>query len=258
MATWTKASSKSKAAATGPPEDDRYIRHRQIPGHQKQVPRYARDDNKNWVEDIGRPWVSKRLTVDALAAWYIFRGGRIMRNSVGWVAVACCVLILGRAVMTTPAAEQNKLAQQASGQKTTLPSTAEISDAVMKELSPLLDELQATANAHDTDRFMALYSKGEGLVAVFNGEEIRGWDNLYAQQLKWWNHGKSDVVYTERGTPEILVLGPDAAVVTLIEESTRTGADGTPAKNQFAISMVWKKHSHDGWKMVYSHESTVH
>ena len=181
-----------------------------------------------------------------------------MRNSVGWVAVACCVLILGRAVMTTPAAEQNKLAQQASGQKTTLPSTAEISDSVMKELVPLLDELQATANAHDTDRFMALYSKGEGLVAVFNGEEIRGWDNLYAQQLKWWNHGKSDVVYTERGLPEIMVLGPDAAVVTMLVESTRTGGGRNPVRESFVISMVWKKRLQDGWKMVYSHESTVH
>jgi ketosteroid isomerase-like protein len=147
---------------------------------------------------------------------------------------------------------------RASGQKTTLPSTVEIADSVTKELTPLLDELQAAANAHDTDRFMAFYSKGEGLVAVFNGEEIRGWDNLYSQQLKWWNHGQSNVVYTERGIPEILVLGPDVAVVTLIEESTRTAADGTPAKNQFAISMVWKKFVQGGWKLVYSHESTVH
>ncbi len=134
---------------------------------------------------------------------------------------------------------------------------AEKNLSVTKELTPLLDELQAAANAHDTDRFMAFYSKGEGLVAVFNGEEIRGWDNLYAQQLKWWNHGKSDVAYTERGAPEFTVLGPDAAVVTLIEDSTRTGADGKPAKNEFAISMVWQKLG-EGWKIVYSHESTVH
>jgi ketosteroid isomerase-like protein len=173
-----------------------------------------------------------------------------MKKLVGWVVVACCVFLLG-------AAGQNK-PTQATGQKTALPSTAEISESVSKELEPLLDELQAAANAHDTDRFMALYIKGEGLVAVFNGEEMRGWDNLYAQQLKWWNHGKSDVVYAQRAAPEIFVLGPDAAVVTLLLDSTRTAADGSTVKNQFAISMVWRKFIQGGWKMVYSHESTVH
>jgi ketosteroid isomerase-like protein len=151
--------------------------------------------------------------------------------------VACCVLVGGWAEST--ASTQRSL-------------------TVSEQLWPLLDELQAAANAHDTDRFMALYIKGEGLVGVFNGEEIRGWDNLYAQQLKWWNHGKSDVVYTQRATPEIFVLGPDAAVVTLLLDSTRTAADGSTVKNQFAISMVWKKFIQGGWKMVYSHESTVH
>ncbi len=142
--------------------------------------------------------------------------------------VACCVLL----AVPARAAGQSAAAPQASGPKTTLPSTAEISDSVTEQLTPLLDELQAAANAHDTDRFMALYSKGEGLVAVFNGAEIRGWDNLYAQQLKWWNHGKSDVVYTERGAPDILVLGPDAAVVTLLLDSTRTAADGTAGEER--------------------------
>jgi ketosteroid isomerase-like protein len=158
--------------------------------------------------------------------------------------VACCILLA--------------VSPRASGQKTTLPSTVEISDSVTKELSPLLGELQAAANAHDTDRFMAFYIKGEGLVAVFNGEEIRGWDNLYAQQLKWWNHGKSDVVYTERGLTEIMALGPDAAVVTMPLDSTRSAADGSVSKNSFVISMVWRKSLQDGWQIVYSHESTVH
>jgi ketosteroid isomerase-like protein len=61
-----------------------------------------------------------------------------------------------------------------------------------------------------------------------------------------------------QGTPEIMVLGPDAAVVTLFESSTRTGADGKPSTIQLAISMVWQKYIQGGWKIVYSHESTVH
>ncbi|HEY0704686.1 MAG TPA: nuclear transport factor 2 family protein [Candidatus Acidoferrales bacterium] len=173
--------------------------------------------------------------------------------------VACCVLlaVVGRAEVK--AAGQNSPARQATfGEETGTLSREPIADAVTKQLAPLLNELQAAANAHDTDRFMAFYIKGDGLTAIFNGEAIRGWDNLYAQQLKWWNHGKIDAVYTMQGYREFMVLGPDAAVVTMFESSTRTGADGKPSENRFAISMVWQKLMQNGWKIVYSHESTVH
>jgi uncharacterized protein (TIGR02246 family) len=154
--------------------------------------------------------------------------------------VACCILL---AVPTRD-----------PGQMITLQNA---SADVERALRPLIGELQAAAGAHDTDRFMAFYARRADLVAVFNGEPIHGWEDLHAQQLKWWKNGKSDVVYTQRGAPEILVLGPDAAVVTLLLDSTRTGADGTASKNSFAISMVWKKLP-EGWRIVYSHESTVH
>jgi uncharacterized protein (TIGR02246 family) len=170
-----------------------------------------------------------------------------MENLVRWLVVLCCVLV-GWAETTTRA-EVNAAAQMITLQN----AAADVERA----LRPLLDELQAAANVHDTDRFMALYARRPDLIAVFNGEEIRGWDDLHAQQLKWWKNGKIDAVYTERGTAEFTVLGPDAAVVTLLEGSTRTGADGTAVKNEFAISMVWKKLL-EGWRIVYSHESTVH
>jgi uncharacterized protein (TIGR02246 family) len=171
-----------------------------------------------------------------------------MKNLVGWVVVACCVLVAGWAETATRAETK------AAGQMITLQNAAA---QVEQALRPLVDELQAAANAHDTDRFMALYARRAELIAVFNGEEFHGWDDLHAQQLKWWKNGKSDAVYTERGSPEFTVLGPDTAVVTLLEGSTRTGADGTAVKNEFAISMVWKKLL-EGWRIVYSHESTVH
>ena len=168
--------------------------------------------------------------------------------------VACCIW-LG---IAATAAGQAKPPQQATfGEATGTVSRAQVSNSVTKELMPLLDQLQAAANAHDTDRFMAFYIKGEGLTAVFNGEAIHGWDDLHAQQLKWWNHGKSDAVYTQSAAPEIFVLGPDAAVVTLLLDSSRTAADGATSKNSFAISMVWQKLP-QGWRIVYSHESTVH
>jgi ketosteroid isomerase-like protein len=172
-----------------------------------------------------------------------------MKNLAAWVVVACCVLVAGWAESATRAETK------AAGQMITLQNAAA---QVEQALRPLVDELQAAANAHDTDRFMALYARRAELIAVFNGEEFHGWDDLHAQQLKWWKNGKSDAVYTERGSPEFTVLGPDTAVVTLLLDSTRTAADGSTVKNQFAISMVWKKFIQGGWKLVYSHESTVH
>ena len=123
---------------------------------------------------------------------------------VGWVVVACCVLVAGWAETAIRAETK------AAGQMITLQNAAA---QVEQALRPLVDELQAAANAHDTDRFMALYARRAELIAVFNGEEFHGWDDLHAQQLKWWKNGKSDAVYTERGTPEFTVLGPDTAVV---------------------------------------------
>ena len=124
-----------------------------------------------------------------------------------------------------------------------------------EQLRPLLEELDAAANTRDTDRFMAAYLHQPTLIWLFNGVEIRGWDDLRAQQLKWWSGGKSDVVYSNRSAPEFTVLSPDAVIVTEMKESTRTLPDGTAGKNEFAISMVWQKLP-EGWKIVYGHEST--
>jgi ketosteroid isomerase-like protein len=183
--------------------------------------------------------------------WYSLGARKIMKT-LAITLVACCLLL------AIPTHAQDKPVPHAMfGAETGTVSRESVPASVTAQLTPLIGELQAAAGAHDTDRFMALYARRADLVAVFNGEEIRGWEDLHAQQLKWWKNGKSDVVYTPRGAPEILVLGPDAAVVTLLLDSTRTAADGTASKNSFAISMVWKKLP-EGWRMVYSHESTVH
>ena len=125
---------------------------------------------------------------------------------------------------------------------------------VQEQLRPLLAELDAAANARDTDRFMAAYLRQPSLIWLINGMEIHGWDDLRAQQLKWWNGGKSDVVFSDRSAPEFTVLSPDAVIVTEMKESTRTLPDGTTGKNEFAVSMVWQKLP-EGWKIVYGHES---
>ncbi len=155
-------------------------------------------------------------------------------------AVLIVVFVLG--FFAVPANAQSKSSSSASPQD---------------ELRPLIARLEAAANAHDTDKFLELYLRSPELVFVVNGDVIHGFDDLRAQQLKWWKNGKSDVVYTRRAEPEFTVISDKAVVVTLLIGSERTGADGKVAKNAAAISLVWQKFS-EGWRVVYTHESTEH
>lgn len=115
-------------------------------------------------------------------------------------------------------------------------------------------EMQRAADAHDTDRFMAPFARGPGLVFAVNGKVIHGWDALHAQQLKWWNHGKSDARYTQVGKLEVVALGPDAEVSTASFTSRRTGPDGKISTGSFVVTYIWKRLP-QGWRIVYGHES---
>lgn len=125
-----------------------------------------------------------------------------------------------------------------------------------REIEPLLDEMMVAANAHDTDRFLATYLHDSTLVFVFNGVVTVGFDNVRALQLKWWNGGKSGVVYSQVGSTDFLVLAPDVVVVTNPLASRRTTAAGEVQTGEFAVTMVWQKQRH-GWRIVRVHESTV-
>jgi ketosteroid isomerase-like protein len=129
-------------------------------------------------------------------------------------------------------------------------------ESVKQQLGPMLHEMDLAANAHDTDRFMKAYLHDPSLVFVIDGEVIHGWDDLRAQQLKWWNDGKTDVVYSTSGEPEIEQLTPSMAIVTETLVGTRTLPDGSSRKREFAVSMVWKKLP-EGWRIVYAHESSA-
>ena len=129
--------------------------------------------------------------------------------------------------------------------------------SVRRQIEPILQEQMLAANAHDTDRFMAAYLHGASLVFVFNGVVYNGWNDLEAQQLKWWNNGKSDVAYVQRGSAEFTVLSPDVAIVMSPLESRRTLPSGEVSLGQFAVTMVWQKRP-EGWRIVQAHESTVH
>ena len=93
-------------------------------------------------------------------------------------------------------------------------------------------------------------------VFVINGTVMNGWDAVRAQQLKWWNNGKSDVVYSYVGEPEFTVLSSDAAVVTERMSARRTLANGQTTTGELAVTMMMQKRP-EGWRAVQVHESTV-
>ncbi len=126
-----------------------------------------------------------------------------------------------------------------------------------QQIQRLLDDQVIAANAHDTDRFLVPYVHDSTLLFVFNGSMINGFAPLRAQQLKWWNNGKSDVAYRMAAAPTFMILSPTIVAVTEQLASSRTGADGRAAGNQFVVTMLWQRRA-DGWKIIQSHESTVH
>ena len=127
---------------------------------------------------------------------------------------------------------------------------------VRREIEPLLAEMLTAANAHDTDRFMTAYVRDPSFVFVINGTVMNGWESVRAQQLRWWNNGKSDVVYSYVGEPEFTVLSSDAAVVTERMSAHRTLANGQITTGELAVTMTMQKRP-DGWRAVQVHESTA-
>jgi len=136
-----------------------------------------------------------------------------------------------------------------------VPSPTELADA-RAAIEPMFQEMFAAANAHDTDRHLAAYLRSPSLTFVVNDQVIHGWDALRVQQLKWWQNGKSDAVYSVLGTPEYSMPAPDVVVQTYFLDSHRAGADGTAHGAHLGVTDVWRK-SGDGWRIVYAHESVV-
>jgi hypothetical protein len=85
---------------------------------------------------------------------------------------------------------------------------------------------------------------------------MNGWDAVRAQQLKWWNNGKSDVLYAYVGKPEFTVLSSDAAVVTERMSARRTLANGQTSTGELAVTMAMQKRP-EGWRAVQVHESSA-
>ncbi len=125
------------------------------------------------------------------------------------------------------------------------------------EVAAALEGMGEAANAHDVERHVGYYARTSQVTLIVDGEPLVGWTTIRDKQKEWWNNGKTDVVYQIQGAPEILDLAPNVMVTTLLMKAHRTLPSGEVREGRFAVSSIWKK-GPDGWKVVYSHESTTH
>jgi len=112
------------------------------------------------------------------------------------------------------------------------------------------------ANAHDVERHVGYYAHTRGVTLIVDGEAFVGWVTIRDKQKEWWNQGKTDVVYQPQGPPDFQELAPGVMVSTLLMTARRTLPSGEVKEGRFAVSSIWRKLP-EGWKIVYSHESTT-
>lgn len=128
------------------------------------------------------------------------------------------------------------------------------SSPAQQAIRPAMAKMFKAANEHDTDAFMATMVHSASLVFAINGDVIRGWDALHAQQLKWWDNGKSDAKYVQDGAPAFMALGPDVEIVTWPLVGSGTAHSGKAITSAFIVTYVWQRLP-QGWQIVYGHES---
>jgi hypothetical protein len=130
---------------------------------------------------------------------------------------------------------------------------------VRAEIMPLFTAMQAAANVHDAEAHLAFFVHDPQLTFVANGSEIRGWDNLLAQQKKWWPDGKiaptdeAHQPYRLAQGPAFQLFGPRLAMLTFVIDARRVYPDHV-MRRPIAVSQLWEKTA-DRWMIVYAHES---
>lgn len=130
----------------------------------------------------------------------------------------------------------------------------EVAPSIQAQLTPLLNEMLAAANAHDTDRFMAVYARSNELVVTFDDQTMRGWQTVRDQQFEWWDGGNSDAAYRLRSAPEITVITPDVVSTLQSMEVASTLPDGKKGSVLVVATSIWRKLP-EGWRIVVAHES---
>lgn len=124
------------------------------------------------------------------------------------------------------------------------------------EVGHALAQMGAAANAHDVEGHVGFYARDPAVMLIYDGEAIVGWEAIRDKQREWWQGGKTDVVYTVQGKPQFRVLSPSLVMSTLLMKSRRTTATGAVREGSFAVSSLWQKRA-EGWRVIYSHESST-
>jgi ketosteroid isomerase-like protein len=113
--------------------------------------------------------------------------------------------------------------------------------------------MNVAASKLDADTFMGWYWNSPSLVITFDGEVMRGWQNILAAQRGWWSDKKNGVRFTQARAPEIASQGCD--VVTTIQwMDVADPKSALPSK--LVITSVWRKRA-EGWRIVLAHESLM-
>jgi ketosteroid isomerase-like protein len=125
-----------------------------------------------------------------------------------------------------------------------------------QQVGSLLAEMEASANAHDTDRHLAAYSKDSALTFIINGEIIRGWEALRERQRQWWSDGKATGVYEYLGKPTFEAFGENLGPTTHLIAARASLADGQVRERQLAFTALWSRRP-EGWRIICAHESST-
>ena len=125
-----------------------------------------------------------------------------------------------------------------------------------QQVGTLLSEMEASANAHDTDRHLAAYSNDSALTFIINGEIIRGWEALREKQRRWWSDGKATGLYKYLGKPTFELLGKDLGLTTHLIAARASLPDGQVRERQLAFTALWSRRP-EGWRIIYAHESST-
>lgn len=64
--------------------------------------------------------------------------------------------------------------------------------------------MNVAASKLAADTFMVRYWNSPSLIITFDGEVMRGWQNILAAQRGWWSDKQSGVRFTEVREPEIV------------------------------------------------------
>jgi uncharacterized protein (TIGR02246 family) len=114
-------------------------------------------------------------------------------------------------------------------------------------------EVSQAATARDVNRFMNYLQRDSGLVIVFNGEMVTGWEAAAEAQRVYWAQLFRAAYNVEK--TEVTVLSPDIAIATNTGTALEVPRIGEHRSGRFVSTMVWHRRP-QGWRIIQVHEST--